>query len=100
MPECAPLAPSSLKIRVKSFFPAPSTRERKRTANTPSSAGSRSIRSRKPMMDFFTDEMRRNPSPIYDQIRSTSPLFHIPPPFDAWAIFDYDGAKRALNDHE
>jgi cytochrome P450 len=52
------------------------------------------------MMDFFSDEMRRNPYPVYDQIRSTSPVFHIPPPFDAWAIFDYEGVKRAMNDHD
>lgn len=52
------------------------------------------------MTDLFTDEMRRNPYPIYDQIRSTSPVFRIPPPFDAWAIFDYEGVKCALNDHE
>jgi cytochrome P450 len=27
-------------------------------------------------------------------------VFQIPPPFDAWAVFDYDGARRVLNDHE
>src|SRR3954447_1829608 len=52
------------------------------------------------MIDFFSDEMRRNPYPIYDHIRKASPVFQIPPPFDAWAVFDYDGAKRVLNDHE
>src|SRR4051812_28111655 len=52
------------------------------------------------MVDFFSDEMRRNPYPIYDQIRGTSPVFHIPPPFDAWAVLDYEGVKRVLNDHE
>src|SRR5436190_15918309 len=51
-------------------------------------------------MNFFSDEMRRNPYPIYDRMRTGSPVFHVPPPFNAWLIFDYDGVKRALNDHE
>src|SRR5438309_1195822 len=50
-------------------------------------------------MDFFSDAMRRDPYPVYDQMRSVSPVFHVPPPFDAWLIFDYEGVKRALNDH-
>ena len=52
------------------------------------------------MMNLFSDEMRRDPYPMYDQIRSTSPVMHLPPPIDLWMIFDYEGAKRALNDHE
>ena len=52
------------------------------------------------MTDFFSDDMRRNPYPVYDQLRSASPVFHVPPPFDAWLIFDYEGAWRALNDHD
>ncbi|HUR47833.1 MAG TPA: cytochrome P450 [Candidatus Saccharimonadales bacterium] len=52
------------------------------------------------MTDIFSDEMRRNPYPLYAQLRSSSPVFHIPPPFDAWAVFDYDGVKRVLSDHE
>jgi cytochrome P450 len=50
--------------------------------------------------DFFSDDMRRNPYPIYDQLRSASPLFHVPPPFDARLIFDYEGVWRALHDHD
>jgi len=52
------------------------------------------------MIDLFSDEMRRNPYPMYDQMRRTSPVFRVPPPFDMWMIFDYDGAKRVLTDHE
>jgi cytochrome P450 len=52
------------------------------------------------MMDFFSDELRRNPYPMYDRMRSSSPVFKVPPPFDAWLIFDYVGVKRALNDHD
>src|SRR5712692_2753835 len=50
-------------------------------------------------MNFLSDEMRRNPYPVYDQIRGRSPLFH-DPRSGFWMIFDYDGVKRALNDHE
>jgi cytochrome P450 len=52
------------------------------------------------MINFFSEEMRRDPYPMYEQMRSTSPVFHAPPPFDMWMIFDYEGAKRALTDHE
>jgi cytochrome P450 len=52
------------------------------------------------MTNIFSDEMRRNPYPLYDQLRSASPVLHAPPPLNAWLIFDYDGVKRALNDHE
>ena len=51
------------------------------------------------MIDLFTDEMRRNPFAAYDALRSASPAFKVPPPFDAWMIFDYEGVKRVLSDH-
>jgi cytochrome P450 len=50
-------------------------------------------------MNLFSDEMRRNPYPVYDQLRSGSPVFHAPQS-DLWMIFDYEGVKRALNDHD
>jgi cytochrome P450 len=49
-------------------------------------------------MHLFSDDMRRNPYPAYDQLRSRSPVFHLPP-FDLWMIFDFEGVKRALVDH-
>ena len=52
------------------------------------------------MTNLFSDEMRRNPFPLYDQMRRSSPVFRAPPPFDMWMIFDYEGVKRALDDHE
>jgi cytochrome P450 len=52
------------------------------------------------MIDFFSDDMRRNPYPAYDQFRAASPVFHVPSPLDAWLIFDYEGVWRALNDHD
>ncbi|HEX8440784.1 cytochrome P450 [Archangium sp.] len=51
------------------------------------------------MMNFFSEEMRRNPHPAYEQLRSRSPVLH-EPLADLWMIFDYEGVKRVLNDHE
>ena len=51
-------------------------------------------------MDIFSDDNRRNPYPLYARMRSMAPVFKVPPPFDAWMVFDYDGVKRALSDHE
>lgn len=51
-------------------------------------------------MNIFSDEARRNPFAIYEQMRTHSPVLYVPPPFDGWLIFDYEGVKRALNDHE
>ena len=50
------------------------------------------------MIDLFSDETRRNPFPAYAHARQTSPVFRIPPPFDAWAVFDYETVKRAFGD--
>jgi cytochrome P450 len=50
------------------------------------------------MADPFSDENRRDPYPLYDRMRGQSPLFRVPPPFDAWMILDYDGVKAALGD--
>lgn len=52
------------------------------------------------MMNLFSDDIRRNPYALYDQLRTSSPLLRVPPPFDAWMIFDYDSVNWALNDHE
>src|SRR5438876_7475866 len=51
-------------------------------------------------MDIFSDDNRRNPYPLYAQMRSMAPVFKVPLPLDAWMIFDYEGVKRALSDHE
>jgi len=50
------------------------------------------------MTDIFSDEMRRDPYPMYERMRSDSPVLRVPPPFDAWLIFDYEGVKRALSE--
>jgi cytochrome P450 len=51
------------------------------------------------MIDLFSDDMRRNPYPVFDQLRSGSPVFHLAQ-FDLWIIFDFEGVKRALFDHD
>ncbi len=49
-------------------------------------------------MNFFSDEARRDPYPLYDQIRATHPVLY-DPQTDFWMIFDYAGVKRALTEH-
>ena len=51
------------------------------------------------MMSAFTDDMRRNPYPIYEQLRTASPVLQMPGS-DIWMILDYEGVKRALSDGE
>ena len=52
------------------------------------------------MINLFSVETRRNPYPLYDQMRSSSPVFKAPPPFDMWMIFDFEGVKQVVSDHE
>ena len=51
------------------------------------------------MLDLASEEMRRNPFPVYDMVRGTSPVVY-DPGSGLWMIFDYEGVKRALNDHD
>ena len=51
------------------------------------------------MINLFSDETRRNPFPAYDLMRANAPVFHLEP-FDLWMIFDFDGVKRTLMDHD
>src|SRR5262249_16185148 len=46
-----------------------------------------------------SEEMRRNPYPMYDRLRAAAPLLYQPSK-DFWMIFDYENVKRALADHE
>src|SRR4051812_22663340 len=52
------------------------------------------------MNPLFSDDTRRNPYPLYEQMRRTSPVLHVPPPFDIWLVFDYEGVKRVVSDPE
>ncbi|HKQ38920.1 MAG TPA: cytochrome P450 [Verrucomicrobiae bacterium] len=51
------------------------------------------------MLNLFADDVRRDPYPLYDQIRAASPLFR-DPNSGLLMVFDYEGAKRVLNDHD
>jgi len=51
-------------------------------------------------MNLFSAEMRRDPFAAYDDLRRDSPVFRVPPPFDGWMVFDYDGVRQVLQDHE
>jgi cytochrome P450 len=50
-------------------------------------------------MNLASDEMRRNPYPMYQHLRTTSPVLHVAP-LDLWMIFDYERVKRVLQDHD
>jgi cytochrome P450 len=49
------------------------------------------------MPELFSDEMRRDPYPAYEQMRRHSPVLYVPP-FDLWMIFAYEDVKWALSD--
>ena len=51
------------------------------------------------MLDLFSDDVRRDPFPLYDQMRSACPVLYVPQA-DFWMVFDYDGVKRVLSDTE
>src|SRR5437588_1961796 len=51
------------------------------------------------MKYLISDDVRRNPYPLYEQLRSASPLLQ-DPTSGLWMIFDYDGVYRALTEHE
>lgn len=50
-------------------------------------------------MDLFTDDVRRNPFPVYDRLRAAAPVYH-DPRVDLSAVFDYEGVRQALADPE
>jgi cytochrome P450 len=51
------------------------------------------------MSNLFSAEMRRDPYPVYEQLRDRSPVLYYEP-LDVWMIFDYEGVKWALSDPE
>ena len=48
---------------------------------------------------LFNDDVRRDPFGVYAQIRSSSPVLHVPA-IDAWMLFDYESVRRAMHDHD
>lgn len=51
------------------------------------------------MLELLSDDIRRDPYPLFAQLRSTMPVFR-EPNTGLWFVLDYDSAKRALTDHE
>lgn len=50
-----------------------------------------------PGLNFLSDDMRRDPFPIYDHLRTNCPVW-LEPQSGLWMIFDYAGVKQALSD--
>jgi cytochrome P450 len=50
-------------------------------------------------MNLFSDDVRRDPYPVYDQLRGRSPVF-FDPQSGLWMVFDYEGVRRVLSDHD
>ena len=50
-----------------------------------------------PSLNFLSDEMRRDPFPLYDHLRAACPVM-LEPQSGLWMIFDYAGVKQALSD--
>ncbi|HTV13970.1 MAG TPA: cytochrome P450 [Acidobacteriaceae bacterium] len=50
------------------------------------------------MIDFASGDYRRNPFPVYDQLRAAAPLLR-DPRSGLWLLFDYAGVRQALTDH-
>lgn len=48
-------------------------------------------------MNPFSDEMRRDPYPVYTRFRQASPVMQVPGTA-IWMILDHDGVRRALHD--
>ena len=51
------------------------------------------------MMNLFSDDVRRNPFPLYERIRAASPLF-TDPQSGLLMVFDHEGVKHVLNDQD
>lgn len=51
------------------------------------------------LRDLYSPEGRRDPYPIYRELLRTSPV-HREPVSDTWWVFDYEGVKRVLTDHD
>jgi hypothetical protein len=47
-------------------------------------------------MDLFSDDLRRDPYPAYDRMRTGSSVFHLAP-LDLWTIFDFDRGVPAAD---
>jgi cytochrome P450 len=48
---------------------------------------------------MFSEQARRDPYPMYAQLRASTPVLHVAPQ-NLWVLFGYDAVKRALHDTE
>jgi cytochrome P450 len=51
------------------------------------------------VIDLFSEEMRRDPYPVYGRLRAAAPVLH-EPGSGLWMLLDYAGVWQALNDHD
>jgi cytochrome P450 len=51
------------------------------------------------MFDLFSEQVRRDPYPLYEQVRSATPVLQ-DPVSQLWMVFDYETVKRLLSDPE
>lgn len=51
------------------------------------------------MLDIFSDAARRDPFPLYEQMRAACPVL-LEPRSGVWLLFDYESVRRALDDSE
>lgn len=51
------------------------------------------------MLDIFSDDARRNPFPLYQQLRTACPVLH-EPRSGVWLLSDYESVRRALDDSD
>jgi cytochrome P450 len=49
-------------------------------------------------MDLFSETTRRDPYPVYAQLRAAGPVVHLPGP-DLWVALSHEAVKRVLHDH-
>ncbi len=50
-------------------------------------------------MELFSVETRRDPYPLYRQLRERSPVLHVPGP-ELWIVLRHASVKRVLSDHD
>lgn len=48
---------------------------------------------------LFTEDMRRDPYPLYAGLRATTPVLHFAPA-NLWFVLGHADVKRVLTDHE
>ena len=51
------------------------------------------------MLSLFTDDVRRNPFPLYDRLRRESPVLY-DSESGLWMIFDYESVQQTLTDYD